>query len=48
MSRTVLQCVAEAVKYLCGRKSDLIENMLFFDLQSNSINLFNTKEIAGL
>ncbi len=40
--------VAEAVKYLCGRKTDLIENMLFFDLQSNSFNLFNTKEIAGL
>ena len=40
--------VSEAVKVLCGRKTDLKENMLFFDLQENSFNLFGTKEISGI
>ncbi len=38
--------VSEAVKVLTERPTELEENMLFFDLQSNSFNLFNIKEIS--
>ena len=37
--------VAEAVKVLCGRPTQLDSNMLFFDLLTGDFNLF---DITGL